>query len=418
MESAGTGTVICNICIDDVPLDKVVTLKCNPVHTFCYKCIFDWYKQPNHKKYSTGQKKVSPRVCPICRKDGGPLPLPEGETEFSGIHNIGPFGKAATKAKAMPKSYGVCYFAGCDEKCYTPPVMALNPFTHNIFQIDACTNHIKTLCLPVSRKEIATEEGSAVMTLKNGEKVVPFTCFCDVEMEGGASHCTKVASLISPKWLSDPDAEHELIMDTVVNVIDAVSLYGAALPVTSPFSSCSLPYKKVKEPLCHDHTLLYKHGIELRLKGGAKVIPKGGYTGKKLNTHCLAPVKSKKGSTDVCLNRLNDLCECKVNKHNTDIFALPGEKTEEGAPKKTEPKIKIKIKKASITMTVSGNSVTVTSGTGSGTGTSSTSSSLILAAMTPVDATLCGTPLKNGNGVCCLKGKAEFGGKCGKHKLA
>ena len=414
MESGGTGTVICNICIDDVPLDKVVTLKCNSVHTFCYKCIFDWYKQPNHKKYSTGQKKGSPRVCPICRKDGGPLPLPEGESEMNGIHNIDTFGKAGAKAKATAKSYGVCYFTGCDKKCYTPPVMALNPFTHTIFQIDACTDHIKKLCLPVSRKEISTEEGSAVMTLKNGEKVVPFTCLCEVEMDGGANHCTKVASLILPQWLSDPNPEHDLIMDTVVNIIDGVSLQGSESSASSPFSSVSLPYKQVKEPLCSDHTILYKHGVELRLKDGAKVIPKGAYTGKKLNTHCLAPVKSKKGSTDVCLNILNDLCECKVKKHNVDIFVIPGdlEGDKKEIPKK-EPKIKIK--KANITMTVSGNSITVTAGTGTGTASSSVSS-LLLSAVTPIDSTLCGTPLKNGNGVCCLKGKAEFGGKCGKHK--
>lgn len=414
--SGGSGTVICNICIDDVPLDKVVTLKCNPVHTFCYKCIFDWYRQPNHKKYSTGQKNKGPRVCPICRKDGGPLPIPEGEKEIDGIHNV--FGSGSGKGKngvgtgagaGAGAAYGTCQFEGCDKACHTPPTMALDPFTHTIYQIDACSIHVGKMCVPVSRAAISNETGIGVMALKNGAKVVPYTCVCEVEMDGGANHCTKIASLISPQWLGDP--ENDLLMDTSVKIIDALSLQvaGANPP--------ALPYREVKEPLCVDHTLLYKHGVELRLKGGGKVIAKGAYNGKKLNTHCLAPVKSRKGTIDVCLNILNELCECKVKKHNTDIFVLPGENEDgskggeggEGEDGKKKPKVPIK--KSKVSMSVSGNSVTVTV-----TGSSSSTSSLLLSAVTPTDSTLCGTPLKNGNGVCCLKGKAEFGGKCGKHK--
>jgi Zinc finger, C3HC4 type (RING finger) len=414
----GTGTVICNICIDDVPLDKVVTLTCNPVHTFCYKCIFDWYKQPNHKKYSTGQKNKGPRVCPICRKDGGPLPVPEGEKEVDGIHNVyGSWsGKVKSKSGAgvgsgIDKSFGTCQFEGCDKVCYTLPTMALDPFTHTIYQIDACSTHVGKMCVPASRAAICNETGSGVMALKNGAKVVPYTCVCEAEMDGGANHCTKVASLISPKWLGDP--ENDLLMDTSVKMIDSMSLQVAG--VNPP----ALPYREVKEPLCVDHTLLYKHGVELRLKGGGggdkdgKVIEKGTYTGKKLNTHCLAPIKSRKGSVDVCLNTLNELCECKVKKHNTDIFVLPGENEDgsKGGESEEGKKPKAPIKKSKVSMTVFGNSITVTA-----TGSSSTTS-LLLNAVTPADSTLCGTPLKNGNGVCCVKGKAEFGGKCGKHKV-
>jgi hypothetical protein len=75
---------MCNICAEEIESDKIVSLICNPVkHIFCYDCIFDWYNQlknkPNINNYGIY------RMCPICRDNGGYLPL-YGTKYIRGIH--------------------------------------------------------------------------------------------------------------------------------------------------------------------------------------------------------------------------------------------------------------------------------------------------------------------------------------------
>jgi hypothetical protein len=75
----------CNICTDEIYINKIISLKCNPTkHIFCYDCIFDWYNQlKNHPNISNY---MMHRMCPICRNDGGYLPL-IGNNYIRGIHS-------------------------------------------------------------------------------------------------------------------------------------------------------------------------------------------------------------------------------------------------------------------------------------------------------------------------------------------
>jgi len=74
----------CNICTEEIPNDKVVSLGCNPLkHIFCYDCIFDWYNQLKLKPNISNYGMI--RMCPICRENGGYLPL-YGNKYVRGIH--------------------------------------------------------------------------------------------------------------------------------------------------------------------------------------------------------------------------------------------------------------------------------------------------------------------------------------------
>ena len=75
----------CNICLEDIEDDKIVSLICHPSHIFCYDCIFDWYKEikssiNTHNNYS------HKNICPICRKNGGFLPIHSNFTPVKGIN--------------------------------------------------------------------------------------------------------------------------------------------------------------------------------------------------------------------------------------------------------------------------------------------------------------------------------------------
>ena len=64
----------CNICSEIIDDNKIIGLKCDPIkHIFCYDCIFSWYKQLNKKKKNSNYTITT--MCPICRKNGGHLPI-------------------------------------------------------------------------------------------------------------------------------------------------------------------------------------------------------------------------------------------------------------------------------------------------------------------------------------------------------
>jgi hypothetical protein len=63
---------ICNICVDKIENNNIIMLKCNNKHIFCYDCIYDWYKQILKTDSCNYTIKT---MCPICRKNGGKLPL-------------------------------------------------------------------------------------------------------------------------------------------------------------------------------------------------------------------------------------------------------------------------------------------------------------------------------------------------------
>ena len=78
---------VCNICSDTISNNNGVGLKCNPTkHIFCYECIYDWYKQLNKTK--NGNNYTIKNMCPICRKNGGFLPINNNFKIIKGIHEI------------------------------------------------------------------------------------------------------------------------------------------------------------------------------------------------------------------------------------------------------------------------------------------------------------------------------------------
>ncbi len=86
--SSSSLSFLCNICGDDIDdISKQITLQCNPNHTFCYDCIYDWYFHNKNNEDQYGDSNVSePASCPICRKKGGYLPLPEGVKPIYNVH--------------------------------------------------------------------------------------------------------------------------------------------------------------------------------------------------------------------------------------------------------------------------------------------------------------------------------------------
>ncbi len=360
-----------------------------------------------HKKHIHPNKNSNPRVCPICRKDGGPLPLLSAEenggvamTEIDGVHNMkGPVKNAKNgKSGATEPVYtGTCDFAGCYTPGAGPKMIGLDPDTHKIHLLNACGTHIGMIGAP----EMGPDAGCTRFPLKNGGTIAPLTMQCNVLSEDGKP-CTALACRIRSSGFINPE---EVFQDT--------TLYEN--------SEYYFGFKQVKIPLCVNHNIVYKHGVEMKKANGAIIYPSS-YSGKKLNTHCMFRTGSGKGKSktksgvDFCLNVLDEMCQCKIKKHAVDIFKLPGEAKSvdgEGEDGGVEPKVKITKKVTKKSAAGSGGG----SGAGGGSG-GGESGSLLLAAVTPVDPSLCGAALKNGNGTCCLKGKPEFGGKCGRHKSA
>ena len=67
----------CPICQEYLKGNDLVRLLC--YHAFHHDCVLDWYKVAQNK-YDTI------RTCPLCRENGGYLPLKRGQEKISGIH--------------------------------------------------------------------------------------------------------------------------------------------------------------------------------------------------------------------------------------------------------------------------------------------------------------------------------------------
>lgn len=75
---------LCNICSEKLEIGNSVGLKCDTIkHIFCYECILDWYKESNKNKNIHTVK----NMCPICRKNGGFLPVHKNFNLIKGIHS-------------------------------------------------------------------------------------------------------------------------------------------------------------------------------------------------------------------------------------------------------------------------------------------------------------------------------------------
>ncbi len=88
---------VCCICSEELTNDSTIGLSCNPnKHTFCKECITDWYSVIKKNKYMNSNYD-KPRMCPICREDGGLIPHQEQSGFIRGIHYLVP-------SKKMKKS--------------------------------------------------------------------------------------------------------------------------------------------------------------------------------------------------------------------------------------------------------------------------------------------------------------------------
>jgi hypothetical protein len=79
---------ICNICSDNIVDDTIIGLNCDPdKHIFCYTCILDWYIILKKKHSNYGNYSIL-TMCPICRKNGGKLPVCNDVTPINNLHYI------------------------------------------------------------------------------------------------------------------------------------------------------------------------------------------------------------------------------------------------------------------------------------------------------------------------------------------
>lgn len=118
----------CNICSEIIENGKIVGLTCDPEkHIFCYDCIFDWYNELKiNKKFDYSS---TLNMCPICRKNGGLLPIYNNSICITGIHqNINVKKINICGAKFITKD-GFCQFIGkekyggfCSKHMLTEPV--------------------------------------------------------------------------------------------------------------------------------------------------------------------------------------------------------------------------------------------------------------------------------------------------------
>lgn len=67
------GALECPICFEELKMSNMTRLKC--FHAFDYDCILEWYKSKANTKMA--------RRCPVCRKNGGYLPIPYNTKHIS-----------------------------------------------------------------------------------------------------------------------------------------------------------------------------------------------------------------------------------------------------------------------------------------------------------------------------------------------
>lgn len=301
----------CNICTENIESDKLVTLACNPNHYFCYTCIFDWFDSIKNG-FSYDNKQCT---CPICKKDGGVLPvLPPHTKPIVGVHVIG-------KTPLLNK--GPCKHKDCTISAYE--ALYSKPNEQKIKKIGL-------FCIPHYKE------------YKNGKNLILND---DTIFETPYVHC-------NCKMPNNNICENSKKYDKITSVSINNKLYY----------------------LCNEHEELYYHGIELTFDDDVK---SGKPTNYKNNIICGFP--NDKLKYGYCLHKVDCNNLCKVNYHNTNKINLQTNNDEDNdifGDSDTESEAKPKIMNVHIG--------------------------------------LCGATLKNGSGTCKNKSKAEYNGKCGKHK--
>ncbi len=329
-------TKSCNICTEDIKSEELVTLICNPNHHFCYTCIFDWYNiiKHNTETFSNNNKQCT---CPICKKDGGTLPLLPPHTEkILGIHIKGNLNNPIFGGFGSNQSFGGSGGFGSAFGFGIPNGLCKHKdCNHNAFQLlyskPDVNHHIKTHFFCVKH----------YYDFKKGKHLI----------------------------LNDDTLFESTYIQCSCKMPDGTTCTIANQNITHIHINNKNYY------LCNNHKKLYNHGIQITFDDNVKAIFKPAQHFVK--NVCCTPNKSKYG---YCLNYINYEGLCKTKSHNKNMETL----NDSGVDEIFEP-----------------NDIT-----------KSTSNKKVM----NVHIGLCGVALKNGNGNCQNKGKAEHNGKCGKHK--
>ncbi len=279
-------TKSCNICTDDIEPSQLVTLICNPNHYFCYTCIFDWYNNiKNNGSWGSYDNKQC--TCPICKKDGGVLPLLPPHTEkiygihiknepqksyFGNVNNTLPFGNVNN---TIPFGFG-----------FNNTI----PFGFGLSALPLCQHKDCTI--------------DALFTLKSKPNINNQTktnIFCSTHY----SDFTKGKNLIL--------SNDEIFESTYIQCNCQMSNNTICKSITQNMSHINLNNKKYY--LCNDHSKLYKNGIEITFHDNVKAIFK--HDQNFVKNVCCTPNKSKYG---YCLNYLNSNGLCKTKSHNKNIL--------------------------------------------------------------------------------------------------
>ncbi len=276
----------CNICTENIENDKLVTLACNPNHYFCYTCIFDWYNTIKHNYSNSFGSSFDNKqcTCPICKKDGGVLPLlPPHINPIIGVH-----------VKGAPS------FAGFTLYGFGNNTNLFGGVAGSKCQHKDCNNEYSYMNLSSKPNN-------------NGMKVYKSICSIHYYKYKKGENIT----LENDEIFESPYIQCNCKMPYNKHIKQCIN--------TNMYNKMySTTINNKKYYLCNDHTKLYNHGIQLTFNDDVIASKESTYK----NICCFPNNKLKYG---FCLNKLDNYGLCKKEIHNknkqnidleddTDIF--------------------------------------------------------------------------------------------------
>lgn len=215
----------CNICCEDIEEDRLVTLKCNPKHFFCYDCISDWYIQLTKLNSSNNEK----CTCPICKKKGGYLPLLLPHTVKVEYIHIGPLFEP-----------NVCYVKDCN--CMASNSLTSQGFNHN-FDILHTSKHIPFPAFFCEKHFLNIGRSNEIYTLNDDSIIQSKIIYCQCII----------------KYDDNIYGKYDFECNQKINFL--------------------VTHEDVKYGMCKHHILLYKNSVQLPIFGKDYMIQFGTHTG-------------------------------------------------------------------------------------------------------------------------------------------